>query len=833
MKAGKNPKTQSIEQQVGKLLGQMTLKEKASLLAGRNTWSTAAIERLGIPSITLTDGPHGVRPSQPEEGRICHPATGFPTGVSMAATWNPALIKRVGGALGEETRAMRCDILLGPCVNIVRTPVAGRNFETYAEDPFLAGAIGTAWVDGVQGQGVGTSLKHFACNNQETERFQGSSEVDERTLREIYLPAFETIVKNARPWTVMCSYNRINGTYASEHDYLLNRILREEWGFEGIVISDWGATHSTVDSVKGGLDIEMPGPARYRGDHQVASAVRTWQLEQEDVDRAVRRILGMIVRSGRIRSRRAAKSGSVNTAVHQKLARVLAEEAIVLLKNDRTTLPLDTDRLKSVAVIGPNAVDTLTGGGGSSRLESPYAVSILDGLKRTLGRRATVTFDQGCDNYVDPPLLKPSLLTTEDGETQGLNAAYFDNAACEGTPVVQRTDGAIDFWWGHHGPVKGISAERFSVRWTGTFTAPATGPHAFTMVNTGTCRMWLDGRKVLENKTRRQNGHFDAERASKLVRVNLTAGRRYRLKIEFAKTSSEPFGRVKLLLSTAYGPGEDRRIKAAARRAASADAAIVVVGMPEYFETEGCDRRHLDLPGRQNELVGAVARANPNTVVVVNAGAPVAMPWIDEVAAAVDVFYPGMEGGNAVARVLTGAVNPSGKLPATFPRRYQDNPAFINHPGTREVRYGEGIFVGYRYYDKKEIEPLFPFGHGLSYTSFAYSRLTVPKKLGSVEHVPVSVRVKNTGKLSGKETVQLYVRDIESTLARPVKELKAFAKVALDPGKSATVTFELDQRSFSYYDPYGKGWTVEPGKFEILVGSSSRDIRLRTTLAVA
>jgi beta-glucosidase len=358
----------NLDKRAEDLLSQLTLREKVLLLSGKNAWQTYPIERLGIPSLTMTDGPHGVRASQPEANRVVGPATSFPTGVSMASTWNPDLIKRVGEALAEETRAMGCDIILGPCVNIVRTPLAGRNFETYSEDPYLAGRIGTAYVQGVQSKGIGTSLKHFACNNQEIERSRGSSEIDERTLREIYLSQFEMVVKEANPWTVMCSYNRINGIYASENYFLLKDILKGEWDYEGVVVSDWGANHTIVESVEGGLDLEMPGPAKYYG-NLLMDAVNTWQIEETDIDSAARRLLKMILKSGKMDSTVSLPQGSVNTREHQSLAKEVAEEAITLLKNDGGVLPINRSTVKTIAVLGPNAVDYPVSGGGSSSLE--------------------------------------------------------------------------------------------------------------------------------------------------------------------------------------------------------------------------------------------------------------------------------------------------------------------------------------------------------------------------------------------------------------------------------------------------------------------------------
>ncbi len=811
-----------IEQRVETLLKQLTLKEKAALLSGRDNWYTVAIPRLGIPSLVMSDGPHGVRADEAPTGRPMGPATSFPTGVSMAASWDSALIERVGAALAEETRAMGCDILLGPCVNIMRTPLAGRNFESYAEDPYLAGRIGIAWVRGLQSQGVGASLKHYACNNQEFERNRGSSVVDERTLREIYLAQFEAVVKEADPWTVMCSYNRINGVYASENYYLLTEILKDEWGFQGVVVSDWGANHTILESVAGGLDLEMPGPAKYYG-QLLVEAVRTWQLDESVVDEAARRMLRMIVRSGQMDAPARIPAGAVNTPEHQALARALAEQSITLLKNDGELLPLRD--VKSIAVIGPNAAEARIGGGGSSYLEPPYAVSPLAGLLARLGETVEITYAEGCDNYASPPVLPSALLTPAQGAGPGLWAEYFNNTELAGEPEATTLEAKLAFWWMYLPP--NIRREAFSVRYTGTFTAPVSGRCQFRLINSGIARLYLDGELLI---------HSDAIAHPKETEwgatftdgfVTLEAGQSYALRVEFSKPEATDSYMLYLQFAYAPLPENDDRIEQAVTLARRADVAVICAGMPTGFESEGHDRADMRLPGRQNELIRAVAAANPNTVVVLNAGSPVEMPWIAEVPAVVLAYYPGQEGGNALASVLAGDVTPSGKLTVTFPKRYEDNPTYGNYPGDREVIYGEGLLVGYRYYDAKDIAPLFPFGHGLSYTTFAYSDLQLPATAAVGEPVRVRITLTNTGACAGAEVAQLYVHDREARVFRPPQELKAFAKVQLEPGASQIVEFTLDERAFAYYDVNASAWAAEPGAFDILVGASSRDIRAR------
>jgi len=816
---------QEIEQRVDQILRQLTLKEKVYLLSGRDTWCTLPIERplegapQGIPPVIMTDGTHGVRANQPDAGRAAAgPPPAFPTGVSMASTWNPDLVEQAARALGEETKAMGCDVLLGPCVNIVRTPIAGRNFEAYSEDPYQTGRIGVAFVKGVQSAWAGTSLKHYAANNQEIERYRGSTEVDERTLREIYLPHFEMVVKEAQPWTVMCSYNRINGVYASQNHHLLTEILKDEWGFEGVVVSDWTANHTTTESVKAGLDLEMPGPPKWYGE-LLLEAANIWQIEEADIDKAARRVLRMAFLSGKMDGTE--KKGSVNTPEHQALARQVAEEAIVLLKNRDNLLPLKPQQVQTLAVIGPAAADMTVSGGGSAFTEPPYRATPLQKLQEMLGSQVEVRYEQGCDNWQQIPVMKSAYLRPAKGEGLGLYGEYFSGAGLEGQPFMERVDPRLDFWWFTAGPASGIGA-RFSARWTGKLAVPASGRYTLSVSNSGYTRLYLDGQEMLVSGKDAKDFNDIGQAGTALM---LEKDRAYDLKIELVNAPSAQFTHLRLGL--ALTPETDDRLERAVALAREADVALVFVGNTEQYETEGADRPHLRLPGAQDELVRRVAEANPNTVVVINVGAPVEMPWINQVAGVLQMFLPGQEGGTAITKVLTGVVNPSGKLTVTYPKRLADTPSFVNLsiPGAREVRYGEGIFTGYRYYDQTGVEPLFPFGFGLSYTRFEYGNLRAPETARIGETVEVSLEVTNTGAVAGKEIVQLYVRDVEASLPRPVKELKGFQKVALAPGETQTLRFTLDRRAFAFYDVIQKDWVVEPGRFEILAGASAADIR--------
>ncbi len=672
--------SEAIKAQVAELLGQMTLEEKIALTIGRNFWSTNGVERLGIPPIALNDGPHGVRkPGGGTEIGIGDsiPATCFPTAVSLAASWDTDLAEEIGQALGEECLALDVQVLLGPGVNIKRTPLGGRNFEYFSEDPLLAGEMGAGWVRGVQSKGVGTSLKHYACNNQEWERMTINAQVDQRTLREIYLGAFERIVKQARPWTIMAAYNMLNGTYASENPQLLTEILTEEWGFDGVVVSDWGAVNEKPKALAAGLDLEMPGPGNKKHTEKIAGLVREGQLGEAAIDRAAARVLGMMLQG--YANRR--PGSSFDQAAHHALARRAAAESIVLLKNTADLLPLKPDGLETVAVIGRFAKKPRYQGAGSSQVVPTQLDSAYDTLQEWLGDASKLSY---ADGYA----------ATEQPDEALLNEA-----------VAQ------------------------------------------------------------------------------------------------AKVAS---------------------------------VAIIFAGLPGSFESEGFDRSHLSMPESHNRLISEVCRVQPNTIVVLHNGSAIAMPWLAGPKAVVEAGLGGQAIGSAIVDVLSGKVNPCGKLAETFPMRMEDTPAYLNYPGEGgTVRYGEGIFVGYRYYDTKKIVPLFPFGYGLSYTTFEYSELKPAKtEISAGQTLEVAVKVHNSGTRAGKEVVQLYVRALNSQYSRPVKELKAFAKVALEPGESKEVVLTLQERDFAVYDIERKAWRLEGGDYEILVGGSSQNLPLQTIISL-
>jgi beta-glucosidase len=806
---------------IEELITRMSIEEKVSMLAGSDQWHGTGVPRLGIPPIKMTDGPCGARGAQREGGTT---SACFPCGTALAATWNPELVERVGAALGEEVLTKRAQVLLAPTVNIHRSPLAGRNFECYSEDPHLTGRIAIGYIRGVQSRGVGACIKHFVCNDSEFERMTISSEVGERALREIYLAPFEAAIAEARPWSVMAAYNRLNGTYASEHPRLLTEILRGEWGFDGFVVSDWYGTRSTAESVEAGLDLEMPGPPRYRGE-KLLDAVKAGAVAEARLDAAVRRLLEATVRAGAFEHPEEAVEESIDRPEHRQLAREAAGEAIVLLKNESDLLPLDRGRIRRLAVIGPSADAANVLGGGSAGVTPHYTVTPLEGIRAACGDEAAVHYERGCTNHRILPRLDGKLVPA------GFEAEYFDNPELVGDPVLTKRSRYIDFTW--FGRIEsGVDSEIVAVRFSGKFSPPESGAYTLGLTSAGRSRLRADGIELVDNWTRQTPGdsYFGAGSVEVTAQLEMRAGEEREIQIDFCRTNPAIAG----VKAGALLPVPEDLMERATAAAGEADAAVVVVGLDDQWETEGRDRVDMELPGRQAELIERVASVNRNTVVVVNAGSPVTMDWVDRVPAVLDVWYPGQELGNALADVLFGDVNPSGKLPTTFPKRIEDNPAYLNYPGENgEVLYGEGIFVGYRYYDRKRIEPRFAFGHGLSYTRFEYGELRLGReRVGADDELEVSVEVTNAGKRAGSEVVQLYLCDLECSLARPDQELRGFEKVVLEPGETKTARFTLDRRALSFYDPAQEGWVAEPGEFEVRVGSSSRDIRARARFAL-
>jgi beta-glucosidase len=796
---------------IDELLQQMTVEEKISMLAGADLWHSVAVPRLGIPQFRVTDGPNGARGSW---GSMGPSSVATPVGIALGATWNPDIVEKVGNVLGDELKAKGAHILLAPTVNIHRTPIAGRNFECYSEDPFLSGMLASAYIKGIQSKGVGACIKHFVANDQEYERFSISSEVDERTLREIYLEPFRIAIRNSKPWAVMSAYNRVNGVYACENNHTLLEILKGEWKYDGIVMSDWFGTYDR-DVPNSGLDLEMPGSARWMSEEHVKRALDDGPLTEEMLDNKVKRLLGVLEKARLFGNSELQPERAEDKPQHRRIIREAAREAIVLLKNDGT-LPLK--KVKSIAVIGPNAQIAQILGGGSSSVTPHYTVSPFEGIKNRVGDKIKVRAAPGCFIYKNLPAPAPETLSTADGR-RGLHLSLFNGTEFSGEPAYSDITTRVQYGW-FENTVPNVDQETFSLLLEGYFTPQESGTHTFGLSAVGWGKLYLDDKLVIDHTS-------DSDMAKQLTaELKLEGKRAYPIKIEYI-WKGNPRWRS---LSVGYQPPHAKDLIAeAVKLARNSDVVVLVAGLTHEWEAEGFDRVDMKLPGAQNELIERVAKANKNIIVVLNVGSPVEMPWIKKVPAVLQLWYNSQEQGNALADVLFGDVNPSGKLPTTFPVRLQDNPAYINYPGEHgKVRYGEGIFVGYRYYDKKEIEPLFPFGHGLSYTTFQYSNLRLSaKSLTANELLKVRVDVTNTGKVAGKEVIQLYVRDVKSTVARPEKELKAFAKVELAPKQTRTVTFTLDREAFWYFDVTRNTWATEPGDFEILIGSSSRDIRLK------
>ncbi len=802
-----------MEKFIEEKLNELTLAEKATLLAGADMWHSVAVERIGMPVLKVTDGPNGARG---QDGNTGPTSADFPVGMAMGATWNVDLIKQVGEALAEETKAKGAHVLLAPTVNIHRTPNAGRNFECFSEDPFLSGTIATAYIKGLQENDVAACIKHFVANDQEFERTSMSSEVAERPLHEIYLEPFR-LAMQAQPWSIMSGYNRLNGTHVSEYDVTLHDILKERWGFDGLVISDWYGTYS--ENVPGGyLDLEMPGPARWMDPEKILAAIKAGDIEESHIDDKVRRLLRILVRVGAFENPELADEQAIDKPEHRQLIRQTAAEAMVLLKNKNNVLPINLAETKTIAVIGENAKWAQIMGGGSSQVTPHYIISPLDGIRNRVGDAAEVSYEIGTPVYKEPPLLDVAWVTAVDGSS-GFTLEYFDNMELAGEPVhTQVIKNSSLGWFGTVDPY--IDPANFSARLTATLQVPETRSYEFHLTGIGQCRVLLNGEVKIEKWG--QDKEFETAVSS----FDLVAGQSYAFTLEFVTKQESRFRSFRLGCPPVL-PADP--IQAAVDLAAQSDVAIVVAGLNKDWESEGFDRPDLELVGKQNELIARVAAVNANTVVVINVGSAVTMPWIDDVHAVLYQWYAGQETGNALADLLFGDVSPSGKLPTTFPVHYEDNPAYINFPGENgKVYYGEGLFVGYRYYDKKKVTPLFPFGHGLSYTQFVYDNLKLNgDSFADEDEIVVSVDVTNSGDVAGQEIVQVYVKDVESRLERPLQELKAFTKVSLESGETKTVKLTLTRQSLAFYDPVAEDWATEAGEFEVLVGSSSRDIRLQ------
>ena len=798
-----------LERRVDDLFGRLTENEKLRLLGGTG-FTTQPIPRLGVPPMVTADAGQGVRGGPP--GTL-GPATAFPAEIVMASTWDPRLVSQIGEAIGDEARnkGRGVQIELGPAINIHRSPLGGRNGEYFTEDPFLDAQMAVAWIRGLQGTGAGACVKHYACNNQENDRGEVNVVIGERALREIYLPGFKAAVQQGHVLSLMDAYNRVNGLHCSANPYLLKTILKEQWGFDGLVMSDWGAVHET-DVVQAGNDLEMP-----RGDfmsvRKLKTALASGTVTQAAVDESVRRILRAIIRVGLLDGPLHPDPAEVNSPAHDALALKLAEEGIVLLKNRHNLLPLDSGRVKSIAVIGQPATDMQVDAWGSPQVQPAHVVNFLDGIKARAAGHATINYAPA-DLHGAP--LPASVVTSPDNDSvHGFRAEYFKNPDLQGPPAFVRVDGTIDLK-SPQPAAPDFPTTDFSVRWTGKLTVPVSGHYAFTFTGDDGFRIFLGNKLLIDN--------WVLEPATpKSFEADLEAGKAYEMRIEYFQAGGDFAAHMD------WSPPNPHPFADAVAAAKKSDVAVVFVSTMGG-ESEGNDRPSMDLPDNQSALIRAVAAANKRTIVVLNNGTPVTMTdWLDQVPAVVESWFPGQEGGNALAAILFGDVNPSGKLPDTFGARREDYPDFGNYPGQHdEVHYAEGIYVGYRHFDKDNIKPLFPFGYGLSYTTFRYSHLKLSDATLSPDgSITASVDITNTGNRAGKEVAELYIQDLHPQIDKPVRELKGFAKAALAPGETKTVDFTLTPRDLAYFDVPGEQWKADPGEYEIEIGASSRDIRQR------
>ena len=816
------------------LLAQLSPEERCLLTAGQDMWSTRAVHRVGIPSVRLTDGPNGARgPVLAGEGT--HTSTCVPCGTALAATWDLALIQDVGALVGEESLTKGCRVLLAPTVNLHRSPLAGRNFECYSEDPLLSGRAAAAFTRGAQGVGVVCTVKHFVGNEAEHQRGTMSSDMDERTLRELYLRPFEIAVEEGGVLGVMTGYNRLNGTWCTELD-LLRDVVRGEWGFEGFVVSDWGGIGSTTGSLHAGLDLEMPGPGRYFGRH-LHEAVERGDVAQADVDDAVRRLLTSLERVGALDEDPPAPR-SVERAEHRELARRSAAASFVLLRNDGL-LPLSVSDLPSVAVIGPLAEQATYTGGGASNFKPHRRPSPLAALTARLGA-AKVRFEPGCESGGAVPVLPVPL-----------EVALFEGDAPEPVDTISFPDGQVVF----PGGVPGVDPASYRLHATGSFRTSERGRYDVSLIQLSRAVVRIDGRVVVDGVANTpEPGRFPWAPRPLAGSVDLAAGEHTIVVEAVPPTASTfPFAGFTLGMRRSVAPDALDR---AARAAAEADVAFVIVGSDSSWETEAVDRPHMRLRGEQDELVERVIAANPRTVVVVNTGSPVEMPWADRAPALLQTWFGGQEMADALVDVLLGDAEPGGRLPVTMPVRLEDNPSFGTFPGeSGSHRYAEGVFVGYRWYDARQVPVLFPFGHGLSYSEFSWGAAALSSEdvvAADDLLVTVTVSIENTGTRRGSEVVQCYVAPPPGTVPRPPRELRAFAKVHLEPGESTTVTLQLDHRAFARWRPAAVhavgqqqrdlvgdaaelgpatgSWFVDTGTYEVALGTSSAELPHRMTI---
>jgi beta-glucosidase len=821
-----NPQPQSEEdRRADAILAKLTLEQKIDYISGVNGFYIRAIPELNIPALRMADGPIGVRNGGP--------ATAMAAGINLAATWDTDLARRVGEQIGRDARAKGVNFLLGPGLNIYRAPMNGRNFEYFGEDPFLAGRIAVGYVEGVQSQGVSATGKHYMGNNSEFDRHNIDSVIDERTMREIYLPVFEAVVKDAHIGAIMNSYNLVNGLHATQNEILNTQILKREWGFQGVLMSDWAATYDGVAAAQSGLDVEMPSGA-FMNRGALLPALNDGRLSQARIDDKVRRVLRLAVRFHWFDRDQTDLSVPRYNLEGRQVALEAAREGAVLLKNEANILPLDKHSIKTVAVIGPGAYPAVPVGGGSAGVRPFSAVSILEGISNELGISVHTTYHRGIPDLSDLAAAT-NFSTTVSGGDAGLAAEYFSNGNLDGDPALKRNDLHINFGASPNAELGAFGMSypsgMGSARWTGYYTAGTSGPYDFFVNSTGEAggyyRVSVDDKRVLDSWK-------EARALLGLTTIDLGAGPH--------KIVVEQHGRPGFLgVRFRFGiVRQDSYVEPDAEKlATAADAVIVAVGFDPQSESEGADRT-FRLPPGQDQLIERMAALNKRTIVLITSGGAVdATAWIARVPALLETWYPGQEGGTAIANILFGDANPSGRLPISWDRRWEDNPAHDSYypaPETNRVEYKEGVFTGYRGYERTSAKPLFPFGFGLSYTTFAYKNLTLhplaPSSNSSLNY-EVSFDVTNTGRREGAEVAEIYVGESHPAVPRPQRELKGFARVKLALGATQHVKVLLDSRAFAYFDVSAHVWRVNPGEFTIFVGRSVDQIELKGTVTLS
>ncbi|MFJ9754706.1 beta-glucosidase H [Streptomyces sp. NPDC101149] len=812
-RTAKTPQDEAREAVVEAALGKLGLDAKARLLAGQDMWSLPALPEIGLKSLVMSDGPIGVRGVRWTSD---DPSVALPSPTALAATWDPGLAHRAGVLLAQEARRKGVHVLLAPTVNLHRSPLGGRHFEAYSEDPYLTGRIGTGYVRGVQSGGVGTTVKHFVANDAETARFTVNNVVDERTLRELYLAPFEAIVTGARPWGIMTAYNTVNGTTMTEHGRLVDGVLRGEWGFDGFNVSDWTAARSTVAAVEGGLDVAMPGPRTVYGE-ALARAVRDGRVEEARVDDAVRNVLRLAARVGILEGAEPVVTRLPEQVDGEALARETARRSFVLVRNENAALPLRPHG--TVALIGAAARDARVLGGGSATVFPPRIVSPLDGLTAALPE-GSLTYAVGADPTTE-------LAVADQGFS--LRAVCRD---AEGNVLGTGSAPSGHIQWMGSDLPEGVTHEALhSVELTGTFTPRASGPHIFGVKGVGAFRLVVDGTTRYDGVQHPavEGNPFEALSGAPVprARAELTAGTAVEVSLTHVVEFPDRIPMKVVGFTLAHQEPQrdpDALIAEAVEAARGADTAVVVVATTERVESEGFDRTDLRLPGRQDDLVHAVAAVNPNTVVVVNSGSPVELPWRDDVAAVLLSWFPGQEGGAALADVLTGAHEPGGRLPTTW-GPLEDAPVTQVVPQDGELHYTEGVFIGHRAWERAGREPSYPFGHGLGYTDWTYESI-------EVDGTTVKVRVRNAGSRPGREVVQVYLGPAEPDALRPVRRLAGFAGVEAAPGESVDVVVELPRRGFEIWDQVSNMWSFVKGSYEVAAGRSIADRRVTVTINV-